>query len=195
MPINLRKPGEVTTGNKIAIVPVELAHGKTDPYLRLRQIIENHRVVTRAARASHPASFSYYTLLIQSYAIIFEMLRLSDLVKPIANILVSNMPGPAEVMYFKDSQLLATYPISTITPGGGVNITMVTYNGQANIGIVCCNNNIKHLEPLAEYCSEAFNMLEKCIDDPSLNIEDIGERVVQNYASIVDDEPFFKRKT
>ena len=36
MPINLRKPGEQVGGNKIAIVPVMLAHGETDPYLRLR---------------------------------------------------------------------------------------------------------------------------------------------------------------
>jgi predicted transcriptional regulator YheO len=118
------------------------------------------------------------------------MLGLSNWVKPIANILVSNMPGPSEIMYFKDSQLLATYPISTITPGGGVNITMVTYNGQANIGLVCCNNNIDSLEPLAQYCLEAFDMLEKCIDDPSLNIDDIGEKMNEEYTSIVDDESF-----
>jgi WS/DGAT/MGAT family acyltransferase len=190
MPINLRKPGEMTTGNKIAIVPVQLAHGHTDPYLRLREIIENHRKVKKAAKASHPASFSYYTLLIQSYAIIFEMLGMSSLVKPIANLLVSNMPGPAQTMYFKDSELLASYPISTITPGGGVNITMVTYGGQANIGFVCCNTHIDSLQPLAQYCVEAFDMLEKCIDDPSLNIDDIGEKVNEEFSSIVDDEPF-----
>jgi WS/DGAT/MGAT family acyltransferase len=177
MPINLRKPGETTYGNKIAIVPVELAHGQTDPYLRLREIIENHRKVKKAAKASHPASFSYYTLLIQAYAIIFEMLGLSNWVKPIANTLVSNMPGPSETMYFRDSQLLAAYPISTITPGGGVNITMVTYSGQANIGLVCCNNKIDSLEPLAGYCLEAFDMLEKCVDDPNLNIDDLGEKI------------------
>ena len=189
MPINLRKPGETTYGNKIAIVPVELAHGQTDPYLRLREIIENHRKVKKAATTSHPASFSYYTLLIQTYATIFEMLGLSNWVRPIANILVSNMPGPSETMYFKDSKMLAAYPISTITPGGGVNITMVTYSGRANIGFVCCNNNIDSLEPLSRYCVEAFDMLEKCIDDPSLDIDNIGEKVNEQYASIIVDKP------
>jgi diacylglycerol O-acyltransferase len=186
MPINLRRPGEITYGNQIAIVPVELAHGHSDPYLRLREIIENHRTVKKAAKASHPASFSYYTLLIQSYAIIFEMLGLSNWVKPIANLLVSNMPGPSDLMYYKDSQLLAAYPISTITPGGGVNITMVTYSGQANIGLICCNNNIDSLEPLALYCLEAFDMLEKCVDDPNLNIDNIGEKINEQYAPVVD---------
>lgn len=190
MPINLRKPGETTTGNKIAIVPVQLAHGEKDPYLRLRQIIENHRIVKRAARVSHPAAFSYYTLLIQSYSTLFEVLHMSDWVRPIANILVSNMPGPRAALYFKDSKLVANYPISTMTPGGGVNITMLTYNGTANIGLVCCNKNIPSLEPMARYFREAFDMLEKCVDDPGLNSDDIGETVVESSKTIVDDEMF-----
>lgn len=187
MPINLRKPGEQTAGNKIAIVPVRLAHGKKDPYLRLRQIVENHRIVKRAAKRSRPMAFSYYTILIQSFALIFEMLRISDWVKPIANILISNVPGPSETRYLKDSKLLANYPISTMTPGGGVNITLITYDGVANVGMVCCDKNIRSLEPMADYFVEAFDLLEKCIDDPSANIDDIGEQVRDRALSIVDE--------
>jgi len=102
--------------------------------------------------------------------------------------LVSNMPGPPDKMYIKDSQLLAAYPISTITPGGGVNITMVTYSGKANIGLVCCNNHIDSLEPLADYCLEAFDMLERCIDDLSLSIDDIGEKMSEESPSIIDNK-------
>lgn len=188
MPINLRKPGETTAGNRIAIVPVKLAHGEKDPYLRLRQIIENHRIVKRAARVAHPMAFSYYTILIQSYSMLFELLHLSDWVKPIANILVSNLPGPAKTLYFKDSQLLANYPISTMTPGGGVNITMVSYAGKANIGLVCCDNNIPSLDMMGQYFLEAFTMLEACIDDPSLSIDDIGEQITEEYSSVIDEQ-------
>ncbi|MBA6391786.1 DUF1298 domain-containing protein [Colwellia sp. BRX10-3] len=188
MPINLRKPGETTSGNKIAIVPVELAHGEKDPYLRLRQIIENHRIVKRAARVSHPAAFSYYTLLIQSFSTLFEVLHISDWFRPIGNILVSNMPGPPKTLFFKDAKLLANYPISTMTPGGGVNITMLTYNGIAQIGLVCCDSEISSLEPMSQYIQEAFDMLEECVDDPSLNVDDIGEQVLEIPKTIVDDE-------
>jgi diacylglycerol O-acyltransferase / wax synthase len=187
MPINLRKPGDNSSGNKIAIVPVELAHGEKDPYLRLRQIIENHRIVIRAAKRSHPASFSYYTVFIQSFSIIYEWLHLSNLVRPIANILISNMPGPKEVRYLKDCELKAVYPISTITPGGGVNITLLTYGDVANVGIVCCDNDIKSLEPLAKYFHDAFDLLERSIDDETLNIDDIGEKVKQkNLSDVVE---------
>jgi hypothetical protein len=187
MPINLRKPGEVSSGNKIAIVPVELAHGEKDPYLRLRRIIENHRIVRRVARVSHPAAFSYYTLLIQSFSMLFEMLHISDWVRPIGNILISNMPGPQNTLYFKDAKLLAIYPISTMTPGGGVNITMVTYNEIAQIGLVCCHSKIASLEPMAQYFQEAFDMLEGCVDDTSLTVDDIGQSLMKEAVNIVDN--------
>ena len=35
-------------------------------------------------------------------------------------------------------------------------------------------------------------MLEKCVDDPSLNIENIDEEVEQKLASIDSGEPFKK---
>ena len=187
MPINLRKPGEKTTGNKIAIVPVQLAHGETDPYLRLRQIVVNHRIVKHAAQHARPAAFSGYTIVIQSLALVFEWLRLSSVVKPIANILISSVPGPKDFRYLKDAKLLACYPISTMTPGGGVNITLMTYAGTANVGLVCCNKNIESLQPLARYVEEAFDMLEASVDNPRLNIEDIGEQVDTVPVSIVSD--------
>jgi len=188
MPINLRKPGENTTGNKIAIVPVQLAHGDKDPYIRLRQIIENHRVVMRAARVSHPAAFSYYTVIIQSFATLFEMLGISNWVRPIANVLISNMPGPAHTLYYKDAKLLAAYPISTMTPGGGLNITMLTYNGAANIGMVCCKSKITSLEPMAQYFQDALDILEKCVDQPSLTVDDFGEKTPEAPKTIVEDD-------
>lgn len=187
MPINLRKPGDTTGGNMIAIVPVELAHGEKDPYLRLRRIIENHRTVLKAAKGSHPGAFAYYTVFIQSIALIYEILHLSNIINPIANILISNVPGPREKMYFKDCALKSIYPISTITAGGGVNITLMTYNNVANVGIVCCDKNIKSLDPLAIYFKEAFELLEKSVDDVDLNIDDIGECVsVKNQSDIVE---------
>ena len=188
MPINLRKPGDTSGGNMIAIVPVELAHGEKDPYLRLRRIIENHRIVLKAAKRSHPGAFAYYTVFIQSIALLYEILHLSSAVPPIANILISNVPGPKNVMYFKDCALQSIYPISTITAGGGVNITLMTYNNVANVGIVCCDKDIKSLDPLATYFKEAFVLLEKSVEDYELDITDIGEEINEIVLSDIVEE-------
>lgn len=188
MPINMRRPNDPVGGNKIAIVPVELAHGKKDPYLRLRQIIENHRIVKGVAKRVYPASLSYYTILIQGLALTFEFFRLSSVVKPLGNILISNMRGPEQPLYFKDSRLDALYPVSALTPGGGINITLLTYQGKADIGLVCCDKNIKSLEPLAVYFNEAFELLKNCVDDPNLTIDDLGELPKAKIKSVLNDD-------
>lgn len=190
MPINMRKPGDQTAGNKIAIVPVKLAHGQNDPYIRLRQIIENHRIVKRAARRAHPAAFSSYTVLIQSFALVFELLRISDLVRPIANILISNVPGPSDIRYLGDAKLEAVYPISTIVPGGGVNITLLTYGNTANVGLVCSDHKIRSLENMALYFNDAFELLERSVGDYSVSIQDIGERIVEEDKAIIEDQHY-----
>lgn len=193
MPINLRREGDDRSGNMIAIVPAELAHGKKDPYLRLREIIENLRIVKGIAKRVEPAAFIVYTLLIQSTALLFELFRVSDWFKPIGNILISNMPGPKEHMYIRDCRLEAIYPISALTPGGGVNFTLITYADHANIGMISASQKIKSLEPLAEYFKDAFDLLEKCIDDPELTIDDLAEHVIPYKAVIDEEEPHIEK--
>ena len=194
IPINLRKPGDVSSGNKIAILPVELAHGSKDPYIRLRQIIENHRVVINAAKKAQPGAFSFYTLFIQTFAMIYEMLRMSNIVHPIANILVSNMPGPRNPMFFGDAKVKAIYPLSTITPGGGINFTLLTYDDVANVGIVCCDSDIKSLEPFVKYIYQALDMLELAITDPGVTTDGIGERSAQVDSAEVVEQQVYESK-
>lgn len=187
MPINLRRPGENLGGNKIGIALVQLAHGQKDPYKRLRQVVQSHKIVKRAAKRVYPTAFAYYTIWWQSWALMFEQLHLSNLLRPLGNILISNVPGPTKAFYYKDSKVESIYPISALSPGGGVNITLLTYNGTANVGLVCCNEQIKDLEPLAHYFNDAFDLLEACVDDPSVNIDDIGELALPLPKSFVGD--------
>jgi diacylglycerol O-acyltransferase len=187
MPINLRRPGEQSGGNKIGIALLQLAHGKKDPYKRLQQIMLSNKIVKRAAKRVYPAAFAYYTIWWQSVALVFEKLHLSNLFRPLGNILISNVPGPKQALYYRDCKTLSIYPISALTPGGGVNITLLTYNGVANIGLVCCNDKIKTLEPMAQYFVEAFSLLEASIEDPSITIDDTGELPKPAPKSIVDD--------
>lgn len=187
MPINLRRPGEDTQGNKIGIALVELAYGKKDPIKRLHQIMQSHKIVKRAAKRVYPAAFAYYTIWWQSVALIFEKLRLSNFFRPLGNILISNVPGPQKPLFYGDCQALSIYPISALTPGGGVNITLLTYNGVANVGLVCCNDEIKDLDPMAQYFVEAFELLEACVEDPSINIDDLGEKAKPLPKSLATD--------
>ena len=61
--------------------------------------------------------------------------RLSERMMPF-NLTISNVPGPQMPLYLDGAEQLASYPYSTITDGMALNITVTSYNGHLDWGIV-----------------------------------------------------------
>jgi hypothetical protein len=56
--------------------------------------------------------------------------------RPLWNLVISNVPGPPVPLYCAGARLKANYPISVITDGMGLNITVLSYCGSMDFGIV-----------------------------------------------------------
>ena len=187
MPISLRRPEDKGTGNKIAITLTELAYGSKDPYERLRQIVDSQNRLKRVVRHTRPTAFMHFSIIVQSLPWLVELMRLDDLIRPNGNIVISNMPGPKEARYMNGCKLEALFPISTLTPGGGVNITLISYDGEMNIGFVTSNRKIASIAPLAEYTQDAYELLIKSIDDHTTSTDELAEHPHSGIKSVFDD--------
>jgi diacylglycerol O-acyltransferase len=176
MPVSLRRPGDESSGNQIAIALVRMAHGQVDPYNRLRQVVNSNFLVKQESEIYSPTAYTHMSILLQSCSLLADLLHVADSVPPLGNMLVSNFPGPTIPLYFGACKVESMYPVSTLVPGSGLNITMVSYNGQLNLGLLCCSNKIDSIEPLKTYILEAFDLLIESINDPSLTINDLGQR-------------------
>lgn len=187
MPVSLRRPGDTSGGNKIAIALIKLAYGRSDPYKRLRQVVNSNFLVKQEAKVYSPAVYTHISIMYQTFALLVDMVNLSEKLRPLGNLLVSNVPGPKEPLFFGDSQLNSICPVSTLAPGGGLNVTLVSYNGEVEVGLLCCNNKVNSLEPLTVYIKEAFELLVKSIDDPDITIDDLGEKPRKENLTIVED--------
>jgi WS/DGAT/MGAT family acyltransferase len=64
------------------------------------------------------------------------MARLSDRVNMPINVVISNVPGPREDLYFAGAKLDHYIPVSTISNGVGLNITVHSYGDQLDFGLV-----------------------------------------------------------
>ena len=64
------------------------------------------------------------------------MLRMSAVTPPPANTIVSNVPGPPFPLYIAGARVVANYPIAPITPGMGLNITVMSYCDSIDFGVV-----------------------------------------------------------
>jgi diacylglycerol O-acyltransferase len=64
------------------------------------------------------------------------LLRMSQVAPPPANTIVSNVPGPPFPLYIAGARVVANYPIAPITPGMGLNITVMSYCDSIDFGVV-----------------------------------------------------------
>ena len=164
MPVNLRKEGEKTAGNKIGIIQVELSPPTDDPYVRLRNIGYSLRNVRTMVDSVAPEAIESYTIITGLVAQIAEMLKMSNRMPPMGNTLVSNVPGPKDFLYINGARMEEMHPISTLPPSNLLNITLFSYAGELFFGLIA-TDELPHLEKLGEYVAEAFTELEASVRD------------------------------
>jgi WS/DGAT/MGAT family acyltransferase len=81
--------------------------------------------------------------------------RISDRVNPPVNVVISNVPGPRLPVYLAGAQMTHYYPVSTITDGIGLNMTVQSYVDTLDFGLVSCR----------ELVPDLWDMLDLCIDE------------------------------
>lgn len=162
MPVNLRKSGEQSVGNKIGIVLVELSPPTEDPYVRLRNIGFSLRNVRVMIDSVAPAAIESYTLTMGLLGQIAEMLNLSNRLPPTGNTLVSNVPGPKNHLFIKGARMEEMHPISTLPPSNLLNITLFSYAGELAFGLIA-TDELPNLDRLGVYINEALTELEQSV--------------------------------
>jgi diacylglycerol O-acyltransferase / wax synthase len=63
-------------------------------------------------------------------------LATSSVGRPMWNLVVSSVPGPQIPLSCGGARLVANYPVSVVTDGLGLNITVMSYDGHLDVGIV-----------------------------------------------------------
>jgi diacylglycerol O-acyltransferase len=163
MPVNLRKEGDKGAGNKIGIILVELSPPTDDAYVRLRNIGFSLRNVRVMVDSVAPAAIETYTLVMGLFGQLAEMLKMSDRMPPTGNTLVSNVPGPRNHLYINGARMEEMHPISTLPPSNLLNITLFSYAGEMNFGLIA-TDVLPNLEKLGDYILEAFTELEEAVN-------------------------------
>jgi len=166
MPVNLRREGNDPAGNMIGIVMVELAAPEADPYQRLQDIGFTLRAVRNQVDSVPAIAIAQYTAVMAVLLELIELLQLDRLLPAVADTLVSNVPGPANRLYLQGAALEELVPISTLPPGNNLNITLYSYAGVLQFGLVA-TPAVDALPVLAGYIEQAFEELEQAVFNPT----------------------------
>jgi WS/DGAT/MGAT family acyltransferase len=159
MPVSLRRDGNEEMGNQIAIMPVTLGRASHDPLRRLHEVSRSCAEVKEEAATLSPDTVSIYTLMIQGVAQAGEFLGMNETLPPLGNILISNVPGPRFPLYLWGARLVSSYPLSAIPPGLAMNITLFSYDGKFDIGMIAGHDAIPDIDALPGFMTDAFAAL------------------------------------
>jgi hypothetical protein len=80
--------------------------------------------------------------------------------RPTWNLVVSNVPGPQIPLYCAGALLEAIYPVSVIMDGLGLNITVMSYNGSVDVGIVADRDVMPDVGSMTGWLADELDALE-----------------------------------
>jgi len=163
VPVSLRAKGEEGGGNAVAAILASLATDVADPAERLRAIVASTTSAKRQLQGMSRAAIFQYTGLLTAPSMVQMLPGFAGRVRPTFNVVISNVPGPEEPLYFRGARLEASYPMSIPVHGQALNITCTSYAGSLCFGFTGCRDNVPHLQRLAVYCEEALGELERAI--------------------------------
>ncbi len=148
-------------GNAVGSVMVKLATELADPEERLKTIHASMRDGKQALASMTPAQILAMSAIGQAPAILTPMLKMSGLVRPPYNVVISNVPGPRTTHYFNGAKLLGTYPLSIPINGMALNITCTSYDDKMCFGLTGCRRTVPHLQRLLGHLDDEVKALEK----------------------------------
>jgi hypothetical protein len=89
--------------------------------------------------------------------------RLANSIPPIANVVISNVPGPQVPLYMAGAKMKTFFPVSIVVHGVALNITVESYNGSLDFGLIACRKAAPDVRDLAGYLAAAHEELKALI--------------------------------
>jgi WS/DGAT/MGAT family acyltransferase len=144
VPVSIRtgeEQGDDVWSNRVSAIVAELPTNCADPVERVALCKEAMHSAKRQfellpAEAMMEASQITSPVIAASAVRLVGRLKLADRVNSPINVVISNVPGPREPLYFAGAKLDAYIPVSTITDGVGLNITVHSYEDRLDIGLI-----------------------------------------------------------
>ena len=162
VPISLRAPGDLESGNAVGAISADLATHIVDPIDRFVAI-----------QASMKAGKSLYDQLSAREALLLNAVALSPalLVYPLGLIrrfppfstTISNVPGPRQQMYWNGAALNGIYPANIVVDGVALSITLVSCHDQLDFGVTACSRSLPQAQRFIDYLEESLAELEQAL--------------------------------
>ncbi|RAV08938.1 wax ester/triacylglycerol synthase family O-acyltransferase [Mycolicibacterium sp. GF69] len=155
-------------GNAVTMVLSRLATDVADPIERLRRIQASMRAAKDTMGGRTPLQLSAIGALTSiGPSSLATVPGFSAAAPPPYNVVISNVPGPRDRLYWRDAELEGWYPVSMPIEGQSLNITVLSYGDNLEFGLTGCRRNVAHLQRLLGHLEDTLATLEAGAARPS----------------------------
>ncbi|MGY1977555.1 WS/DGAT/MGAT family O-acyltransferase [Nocardia gipuzkoensis] len=162
VPMSLRgEDDDDTNGVKVGAVLCNLGTDIADPLDRLRVVSASMRDGKDIYRTLSSNQTMALSALMLSPLALNLVPALISWTNPTFNIVISNVPGPREPMYWNGARLDASYPLSIPFDGQAVNITLTSNADNLDFGLVGCRRSVPQLPRLLDHLESSLAELER----------------------------------
>lgn len=161
-PISLREPGDKEATTKVTAMFVPLGPRALTVAERMRTTMAHAVAAKDELRSMSKDTAMLYAIAAFGLAEAEAELshRAPAPTRPLANFVLSNVPGSATTLYLGGARMTGMYPISSIAAGMGLNVTLASYAGSMDFGFVGNGVALPRLAELARHTSDAFDELK-----------------------------------
>lgn len=158
--------------NRITMILANLGTHKEEALERLEIIVRSVRNAKQRFRRMTPNQILNYSALVYGAAG-FNMLSGFMPKHQAFNIVISNVPGPTEELYWNGAKLDALYPASIVLDGQALNITMTSYLDKLEVGLTGCRNALPKMQTLLTHLEDEIQRFEDIVKKQQLDAEKI----------------------
>ncbi|BAN03730.1 WS/DGAT/MGAT family O-acyltransferase [Ilumatobacter coccineus] len=170
-PLRAMVPVSIRTGkeedpwtNRVSAIVAELPTNCADPLERVglcRDAMQTAKRQFELVPAEALAEATTYTspVIAASAARLMQRLKFADRINTPINVVISNVPGPRQALYFAGAKLDAYIPVSTISDGVGLNITVHSYEDRMDFGLISDRELVPDLWDLVDLHIEEIHRL------------------------------------
>lgn len=162
MPVSLREESNKDLNNQASMTLVELGTHLAHPRKRFDAVMQSTAKVKAAlSNVKNLLPTDYPSLLApwivgglnKAYSGLSTRMGLADKMPVVANLAISNVPGPPMPLYLAGAQMLSFHPMSIIVHGMALNITVQSYAGKVDFGVIACGKAVPDVKLLADALS------------------------------------------
>jgi diacylglycerol O-acyltransferase / wax synthase len=179
IPVSVRSDDERGTfGNRITTMAVPIPTNEPEPrqrLLRTHELLLSAKERQRALPADLLVDATSFIPPAVAALAARTVIGVLSRTRPPLNLVISNVPGPREPLYFAGALLEAHYPVSAITDGVGLNMTVMSYRDHLDFGIVADGEQVDEIWSLMDATAKALEELETVVCGRRLRAVDPAE--------------------